>query len=173
MTDQPYTIRRATADDAADILAHLEIVRAEPGIHLITQPGESTFTVEDEQRFITAINNSDNSIFLIALDSENTIIGEAHFRGGERRLVRHTATLGISVLREWRGKGVGTALLAHAIEWARATDVLKRLELHVYAENTHAIHVYEKLGFEVEGRLRRGIFREGRFYDELVMGLLL
>jgi putative acetyltransferase len=81
--------------------------------------------------------------------------------------------MSISVAQEWRDKGIGSALIARSIEWARSTAVVKRLELHVFAENERAIRVYQKHGFEVEGRMRRGIFREGRYHDELVMGLLL
>jgi len=173
MTDQLYTIREATADDAASMLAHLDVLRAEPGIHIITQPGESTFTVEDEQRFITTLNNADNSLFLVAVDSENTVIGALLFQGGDRRAVQHSTELSISVQREWRDQGVGTALLSRGIEWARSSDVVKRLELHVFAENARAIRVYEKLGFEVEGCLRRGVFREGQYHDQLVMSLLI
>ena len=173
MTEKLFTIREATPDDADSMLAHLEELRAEPGIHIITQPGESFLTVEDEAKFITALNSADNSLFLVAVDAENNVIGALLFQGKERRAVRHVSSLSISVAQAWRNKGVGSALLTRSIEWARSSNVVKRLELHVFAENTRAIRVYEKLGFEVEGRLRRGIFRDGQYHDELVMGLLL
>ncbi len=45
--------------------------------------------------------------------------------------------------------------------------------LHVYARNTRGIHVYEKFGFQVEGRRRAAIYQDGEYLDDLVMGLWL
>jgi RimJ/RimL family protein N-acetyltransferase len=81
--------------------------------------------------------------------------------------------LGISVKQGWRDRGVGTALIRALIDWARATGIITRIELRVYARNAHAIHVYEKFGFEVEGRRRRVILEDGAYLDDLLMGLLL
>jgi RimJ/RimL family protein N-acetyltransferase len=49
---------------------------------------------------------------------------------------------------------------------------LHRIELTVYAEHAAAIHVYEKVGFRQEGRLREAAFKFGRYQDLLMMGLL-
>jgi putative acetyltransferase len=63
--------------------------------------------------------------------------------------------------------------MARAVEWARNSGVVTRIELDVYVENARARHLYEKFGFEVEGRRRRAIFRDGQYHDDLIMGLLL
>jgi ribosomal protein S18 acetylase RimI-like enzyme len=60
----------------------------------------------------------------------------------------------MSVQKEWRARGVGSTLLAQAIEWAKATGIVKRIELFVYARNTAAIHLYKNFGFKEEGRCR-------------------
>lgn len=49
---------------------------------------------------------------------------------------------------------------------------LKRLELTVYTDNTHAIRLYEKFGFEQEGIRRSFAFKEGRYVDALAMARL-
>ena len=49
---------------------------------------------------------------------------------------------------------------------------LQRIELHVYAGNTRGIRAYERVGFRLEGTLRRAQFVGGRYVDVLVMGLL-
>jgi RimJ/RimL family protein N-acetyltransferase len=81
--------------------------------------------------------------------------------------------LGISVRQGWRNQGVGSKLLAQAIEWVRQSGVITRIELYVYARNQAAIHLYEKFGFEVEGRRRRALYQNGEYLDDWVMALLL
>jgi RimJ/RimL family protein N-acetyltransferase len=69
-----------------------------------------------------------------------------------------------------RGYGTETAelMLGHAFERIG----LHRVGLSVFAFNERAIHSYEKAGFRVEGRLRDAITRDGRFWDEIQMGVL-
>ena len=52
---------------------------------------------------------------------------------------------------QWRGRGVGSALMTAAIEWARA-EGLHKLSLSVFAHNAAAIALYRKCGFVEEGR---------------------
>jgi RimJ/RimL family protein N-acetyltransferase len=81
--------------------------------------------------------------------------------------------IGMLVAREWRNHGVGTALVAAAIEWARARG-LHKLTLGVFPHNEAAIALYRKLGFVEEGRRRSHIRRaNGELWDLVEMGLLL
>ena len=49
---------------------------------------------------------------------------------------------------------------------------LHRLTLNVFAYNTRAIRAYEKIGYQVEGRVPESIHREGKRWDMVFMGLL-
>ena len=74
---------------------------------------------------------------------------------------------------DWRGRGVGTALVAAAVEWARAHG-LHKLALSVFPHNNAAIALYRKFGFVAEGRLVRHVRRaDGQLWDLIEMGLLL
>ncbi len=86
--------------------------------------------------------------------------------------LRHGGMLGIGVLAEWRGRGIGPALLQAAIALARERG-FRRVELGVRADNPRAWELYERFGFEHEGRLRRHLCVDGEFHDDLVMALLL
>ena len=154
------------------MIAYARSVFAEPGVNLITAPDEFNPTTEAEARMIVEMNRSSNSLFLVAED-DGRIVGQLTLQGGKRRHVRHAATLGITVAQEWRNYGVGRRLMAYAIDWARASGVLTRIELFVFVRNTGAIHLYELCGFEVEGRRRRSTFRDGEYLDDLLMSLLL
>lgn len=84
------------------------------------------------------------------------------------------ADIGMAVARAWRGRGVGSALLAAAIEWARARDDLHKLTLAVFVHNAAGIALYRKFGFVEEGRRVKQYRRQsGELWDTIEMGLLL
>jgi ribosomal protein S18 acetylase RimI-like enzyme len=81
--------------------------------------------------------------------------------------------IGMAVSREWRGRGVGSALMVAAIEWAREQG-LHKLSLSVWPHNAGAIALYRKYGFVEEGRRLKQIRRQsGELWDVVDMGLLL
>jgi RimJ/RimL family protein N-acetyltransferase len=81
--------------------------------------------------------------------------------------------IGMAVAREWRGRGVGSALLAAAIDWARDRG-LHKLVLGVFPHNAAAIALYRKYGFVQEGYRHRQYRRSnGELWDSIEMGLLL
>jgi RimJ/RimL family protein N-acetyltransferase len=81
--------------------------------------------------------------------------------------------LGMMVTADWRGRGVGAALVAAAIDWARARG-LHKLTLSVFPHNRAAIALYRKFSFVEEGRRTKHIRRaNGELWDLIEMGLLL
>ena len=89
-----------------------------------------------------------------------------------RKRLEHNGMLGISVRREFRGRGVGEALLSALLDWARANPLIEKVSLAVFADNAPAIALYRKLGFKEEGRREREIkFGEGQYKDDLLMAV--
>ncbi len=81
--------------------------------------------------------------------------------------------IGMLVAREWRGRGVGSALVAAAIDWARECG-LHKLSLSVFPHNRAALALYRKFGFEEEGYRKKQMRRaSGELWDLIEMGLLL
>lgn len=84
------------------------------------------------------------------------------------------ADIGMLVAREWRGRGVGSALMAAAVDWARERGDIHKLSLGVFAHNEAGIALYKKFGFVEEGRRVQHYRRQsGELWDSLEMGLLL
>ena len=96
------------------------------------------------------------------------IVGALHVES--RRGVGEIAML---VEKEWRRRGVGSALLNVAIERARR-DGLHKLSLEVFPHNAAGLALYRKCGFVEEGRRVKHYRRAtGELWDSIVMGLLL
>jgi L-phenylalanine/L-methionine N-acetyltransferase len=82
---------------------------------------------------------------------------------------RHVATLGMGVKASARKMGVGSALLAAAIDAAERWMNVSRIEIEVYTDNEAAIALYKRHGFALEGTCRRYAFRNGEYVDAHIM----
>ncbi|RPJ02832.1 MAG: GNAT family N-acetyltransferase [Chloroflexi bacterium] len=89
-----------------------------------------------------------------------------HLESGRRA---HSAGLGMMVHADYQGRGVGTALMAAAINLAENWLALSRIELTVFTDNAAGVALYRKFGFEIEGTLRDCAFRNGRYVDAYLM----
>src|SRR5688500_11392438 len=74
--------------------------------------------------------------------------------------------------RDAWGRGLGTEATTLMLEHAFGRLGLHRVGLSVFSYNLRAIRAYEKAGFRMEGRLREAISRDGRYWDEVQMGIL-
>jgi RimJ/RimL family protein N-acetyltransferase len=167
-----FTIREAVPEDADAAIAYIVRLSEETEIHILLEPGEFGVTPEQEREFIERSRESDNALFLVA-EAGGRIVGVLTCEGGRRRANRHVTKLGVTVDGDFRGEGIGTALLQRALDWARSGGVVRRIELGVFAENERAIRLYRRLGFEVEGRRRDAIYRGGCYHDDLDMALMI
>ena len=68
--------------------------------------------------------------------------------------------------------GYGTEVMRVLLRHGFETLNLNRVFLRVHEANARAIHVYEKVGFQHEGRLRQAVYRKGLYQDMLVMSVL-
>jgi RimJ/RimL family protein N-acetyltransferase len=99
-----------------------------------------------------------------------TIVGSSEIVPVTRVGHEHRAELGMGVLPEYRGIGVGGRLLHASLDSARQLG-FERVEAEVYATNRPAIHLYEKFGFQTEG-LRRCGRKFGGCYDDIILMVL-
>jgi RimJ/RimL family protein N-acetyltransferase len=79
----------------------------------------------------------------------------------------------MSVSKAFWGQGVGSLMLDTLIEWARANQIVKKIDLMVRTDNQRAIRLYEGKGFVYEGTMHKEFFVDGRYYDLHWMGLEL
>ena len=122
-----------------------------------------------ERLFREAIE-SETSNLLVAVDG-TTVVGNL----GLHPTVRGVVGIGMSIDPDYRGQGVGTALMtAGHLDRALRQDGVHKLELEVWPHNAAGLALYTKVGFEFEGRRRRHYRRQnGELWDSIVMGLVL
>ncbi len=114
----------------------------------------------------------ENLTALVAVDGDR-VAGYAGLRKFSHPRRRGNSDYLIYLHQDYHNCGLGTAMTKCIVELARA-EGLKRIGLGVVADNEIAIHVYEKLGFEIEGVFKDAFFGDdGRYHDEVHMGLVL
>lgn len=166
-----FRVRSATPDDAAAMLdAGHDAFRTSP--FLLTSPDEFTMTEPQEREFVAGILAHPRQLMLIA-EADSVVLGMLDMRQpSTRRKARHRVLLGMSVREACRGQGVGTAMMARAIEWARAHPDLSLITLEVYAANSRAIELYKRFGFVPRGTLPGGLVHDdGSAWDQVEMYL--
>ena len=97
------------------------------------------------------------------------IAGMAGLHVGQGPRLRHSAGVGIMVANGYQGQGVGRRLMEALLDMADNWLMLTRVELEVYTDNKRAVHLYEKMGFEIEGVRRKASVRNGVLADEYLM----
>jgi RimJ/RimL family protein N-acetyltransferase len=129
-------------------------------------------SVVEEEAFLRRMAESDSDVLLgIVLRENDRLVGGTGFHKIDARN-RH-ASFGITIgAKDLWSKGLGSEATRLMVGYAFGTLNLNRVWLEVYEYNPRAVRVYEKIGFRVEGRLRQDTFRDGRYWDTLLMGIL-
>jgi RimJ/RimL family protein N-acetyltransferase len=109
-------------------------------------------------------------VHIVAIDSAGKVVGWCDIVRDSREGFRHGGQLGIGLLPEFRGRGLGRTLARTALDagWERG---LERVALLVFASNERAISLYQRLGFAHEGVRRRARKLDGVYDDEMLMAV--
>jgi ribosomal protein S18 acetylase RimI-like enzyme len=125
----------------------------------------------EETRAFLRTNMAKGTPQLLATSADR-VVGWCDVNPIQRPTMRHSGVLGIGLLGEYRGRGLGEKLMLKTLE-AAYTFGLTRVELSVRHDNARALGLYRKVGFEIEGRKRRAVLVDGVYHDLIFMGLLL
>lgn len=130
------------------------------------------FTLEMEEKWYESMTESQDNYSFAIEDLESGIyLGGCGINNVDWK--NSVVTVGIFIGdKEYLGKGYGTDAMQVLTKFIFHEMNINKVKLHVYSFNTRAIKSYEKCGFKKEGILRQEIFRDGKYYDEIVMGIL-
>jgi RimJ/RimL family protein N-acetyltransferase len=167
MEPEPFIVRRATIEDAADISMIWEQIVAERKFSLVTR----AWLPSEQESYLRGLSSRE-AVFVA--DAVGRVIG---FQTLDRwvsypSFMDHVGQLGTFVLREWRGKQVGQRLAYATFEFAREQKYQK-LVIWVRRSNKAAQRFYSGLGFRKCGRLSQQLLVDATYDDELLMELFL
>jgi len=128
------------------------------------------FPLADTEKYL-ALHQSNGSPIWGAFAAD-ALVGWIDYNRGGFPEVAHTAGIGMGVQKDYRGRGIGTALLERCAESAREAGI-EKLELEVFGSNARAYALYRKFGFQEEGRRAKKRLYQGAYDDLVMMGLFL
>ncbi|AKG34615.1 GNAT family N-acetyltransferase [Paenibacillus durus] len=164
-----YTIRSAVAYDAP-ALSEIRVRIDGETENLDREPGEAFIDTPGFEQMIRTDTESRRNLFLVAA-VDDRIVGFSRCEGNPLKRFSHKVEFGICVLKDYWGYGIGKNLLQESISWADSNGI-KKIALNGVLETNHkAIELYKKLGFEIEGVLKKDkVLADGTYYNTIVMG---
>lgn len=162
-------LRHGAPEDSEKFLELMKQLDQETEFMML-EPGERTSTAEDMETHIKNLAKS-NSLLLLLDDGEQAAGFLSAARGTANR-TKHSAYLVTGIRKDYRGKGYGQTLFKELDKWAIKSGIT-RLELTVMTHNERAVHLYEKMGFKIEGTLVRSMMVNGIYVDQYCMAKIL
>ncbi len=144
--------------------------------------GETTFLSFEKDEYpmdeagqkedIISTKEQPASIMILAMDKDE-IAGIGTIHSGNKIKARHQGELGIVVAKKYQAKGIGTEMIRRLIDFCKGNGITARIQLDTRCDNEVTVKLYERFGFEIEGRLKNTTLINGEYFDLYVMGLML
>lgn len=154
-------IQTLEVDDLQDFFSYLDKQIGENGRNgaplFQPQPRGQSYPKDKETGFAQGlaipVGDSKWRRAWIYREERGAIIGHIDLRARSEPFTSHRALLGMGVLEEFRGRGIGLQLVEHALRWAATSNVIETIDLEVLAHNEQAIRLYRKAGFDLLCRI--------------------
>jgi len=159
-------VRAISREDAESFHACLDFVAREGKfLALLEAP-----PLAEVKSFVAS--NVERGIPQVVAIAGSQVVGWCDIVPGWHHTLRHCGSLGMGLLPEYRGRGIGKSLLQECLQLAVRTGVT-RVELEAREDNVSAIALYRRLGFLVEGHKARGMRVNGEYVNTVAMSLLV
>jgi ribosomal protein S18 acetylase RimI-like enzyme len=162
-----HDIRPIAASDVEGFRGVLDVVAQEKRfLSFLEAP-----PLDQMRAFVIKNINEGLPQFVVLIDDQ--VVGWCDILPNARRTVQtHCGTLGMGLLPQHRGHGIGRNLIRRTIDAALAFG-LTRIDLTVRESNDNAIALYKAVGFETEGLHRKAVCIEGRYENVLSMAFVI
>jgi ribosomal protein S18 acetylase RimI-like enzyme len=167
-----FTLRELRRSDLAALVRFANKIASEkrrnPDLGIVSL--EKRATTADEKKFLdrTLEGLAKKRYVSVAAFQDGILVGNCDILGRTLTDVRHTGVLGIVLLEDCRGVGLGEAMIRKALGRAEELGIWA-VELEVFATNARARALYRKIGFRECGVIPSKMQRNGRFIDSVQM----
>lgn len=134
--------------------------------YMLYEAGERTKNLSAIESIIR--NSVDGEDFLLVAETDNKLVGYISAQKGRLNRIAHSAYIVVGILKDYRGRGMGTEFFRRLNAWAEENSVI-RLELTVICENEAAKRLYINSGFKIEGIKQKSVCVDGKYLDEYYM----
>jgi ribosomal protein S18 acetylase RimI-like enzyme len=159
-------IRQGRESDAASGCEAVKAIASEEWYLAIVDG----FSVEQTRDFLKRV--VDGSLPQVIAVVDDKVVGFCDILPNTAKGFRHVGRLGMGVIVEWRGQGIGRRMLDACLSRARIFGI-EKVELEVFSDNVAAVRLYDSFGFTQEGLRVRGRKLEERYQDVSLMALWL
>ena len=122
----------------------------------------------DREQVLAYWFSTDHTVFVAEDDGE--VLGTYYLRANQKGGGAHVGNCGYMTAAKASGRGVATAMCAHSLEYARSRGFHAMQFNFVVSSNLPAIHLWQKFGFAIVGRLPDAFIHPALGYvDALVM----
>lgn len=160
-----FTIRVAQQFDLSGLVGVIRQVAGD-GTYI---EAEQVADLVDYEEVVVRRDEVHSRMFFVAIVDED-VVGWVHLSIPSAEKLSHTAKLTVGVLEEFRGHGIGRALLDRGTEWA-AENEFEKLYNSVPATNDAAIGFLESSGWETEAVRSDHYKIDDEYVDEVMMAL--
>lgn len=171
LTGENIVLREYRTDDLPHInkfANDYEIVKYLSDVFLVNHGMEST---EKYLNSKTASTSMEELNYIISDKETLSYLGQIDIMNID--WITRIGTLGIVIANEQHlNRGIGSEAIKLLLDYAFKRANLHKIELEVHEFNERAIACYKKCGFVSEGVIRECIFRDGKYYDSIKMGIL-
>ncbi|MEG2338764.1 MAG: GNAT family protein [Clostridium sp.] len=165
------TIRKARVEDTEEIINMSNKIAGESN-NLSYGQGEYYMSYDQQYSYISRVNETRGSCFFVGIIN-GKIVGTITFISSSRKRMEHRGEMGVAVLKDFWNMGIGKSMIDCFLKWAKSNGVTQKVDLLVREDNLSAINLYLRFGFQIEGRISKGMLVDNRFYDIYLMGKTL
>ena len=165
-----HQIREIGINDVQPFVTLLKTIYDESD-YMLYNPGEyapsTTDALSKLEHFITSPTNT-----IFVSENNDELVGFATVTTENLARARHEAQFSMGVVKYYRAKGLGQALINAVEAWCLNHDI-RRIEVAVVTENTTALEMFKSTGYQIEGELKDKLFIDDRYYNQYILAKLL
>jgi RimJ/RimL family protein N-acetyltransferase len=102
-------------------------------------------------------------------DRAGAVVGTINSHSCEPR--NGTFGYGLGIARAHRGRGYASEAIVIVLRYFFGELRYQKATVHVYSFNAPSMRLHERLGFQLEGRVRRAIYTNGQYFDDIIYGI--